>query len=380
MSSWVESLPVISAFENVTDPDVYRPLPDDWVIGISDVVDSTKAIEEGRYKEVNLAGAGTISAVANALGGDLALFMFTGDGAKFAVPPHHRRSASQALARVRLWASRDLNLDMRVGMVDVSAMRAQGRNIKTALWQASENVRYAMFVGDGVDWIDQELKNGGIPLIDDFVEEEPDLTGLSCQWGTLRAKNGTILSLIIKPANSAAPGSFASAASEVLAALEASNSGSPVGDEGPSVRWPGRTMSLQARVARRGRALWLRRLRVFATTVLMWAVFRLGLRVGAFDPGTYRREVAENTDFRKFDDGLIMTVDCTPAAVASVRSILDRASAAGVLRYGLHEQDEALMTCFVPSALSSNHLHFVDGGGGGYAAAARMLDGAAGRG
>ena len=48
-------------------PTSYRPIPDDWTIGFADVIGSTKAIKEGRYKAVNMVGAGVIAAVANAL-------------------------------------------------------------------------------------------------------------------------------------------------------------------------------------------------------------------------------------------------------------------------------------------------------------------------
>ncbi|MBB4477912.1 hypothetical protein GGE46_000453 [Rhizobium etli] len=36
-------------FSLVLDPDVYEPLPDNWLIGITDVVSSTAAIRSGRY-------------------------------------------------------------------------------------------------------------------------------------------------------------------------------------------------------------------------------------------------------------------------------------------------------------------------------------------
>jgi hypothetical protein len=36
-------------------------------------------------------------------------------------------------------------------------------------------------------------------------------------------------------------------------------------------------------------------------------------------------------------------------------------------------QDEALITCIAPSVLSSDHMHFIDGGEGGYAKAAAQL-------
>ena len=52
-----EALPVLRRFEDTTDPTNYLPLPDDWYIAITDVRNSTIAIEEGRYKEVNAMGA-----------------------------------------------------------------------------------------------------------------------------------------------------------------------------------------------------------------------------------------------------------------------------------------------------------------------------------
>jgi hypothetical protein len=53
--------------------------------------------------------------------------------------------------------------------------------------------------------------------------------------------------------------------------------------------------------------------------------------------------------------------------------VLERARVEGVADHGLHRQAAALMTCFVPSPLAHDHVHFVDGAGGGYAKAAEML-------
>lgn len=41
-------------------------------------------------------------------------------------------------------------------------------------------------------------------------------------------------------------------------------------------------------------------------TLLSYTVFRTGMRVGQFDPAVYRRQVVENSDFRKYDDNLRM--------------------------------------------------------------------------
>jgi hypothetical protein len=108
-------------------------------------------------------------------------------------------------------------------------------------------------------------------------------------------------------------------------------------------------------------------------TFVAFLVLRFGIRAGAFDPARYRRELVENSDFRKYDDALRMTLDCTPALADAIEHRLARAAAANIIRFGLHRQSAALMTCIVPSNSGSDHIHFVDGAAGGYALAARQL-------
>jgi hypothetical protein len=68
-----------------------------------------------------------------------------------------------------------------------------------------------------------------------------------------------------------------------------------------------------------------------------------------------------------------MVLDCTPDLERELSARLAVASSAGIARYGLHRQDAAMMTCFTPSALRSDHVHFIDGARGGYASAATAL-------
>ena len=62
-------IPVFRGFGSLMDPALYSALPDDWTIGIADIVESTRAIAAQRYKAVNMAGAAVIAAVTNALEG-----------------------------------------------------------------------------------------------------------------------------------------------------------------------------------------------------------------------------------------------------------------------------------------------------------------------
>src|SRR3954465_6330024 len=105
-------LPVFRDFTAVMDPKLFTPLPGDWVVGAADVMQSTKAIAENRYKAVNMAGAAVIVAVTNALGDRDFPFVFGGDGASFAVAPEFAAAARQALAETATWVREDLDLGL----------------------------------------------------------------------------------------------------------------------------------------------------------------------------------------------------------------------------------------------------------------------------
>jgi hypothetical protein len=85
------------------------------------------------------------------------------------------------------------------------------------------------------------------------------------------------------------------------------------------------------------------------------------------------QQVVENSDFRKYDDGLRMILDCTEELARALTQRLAAAASQRIIRYGLHRQDAAMMTCFTPSAMRSDHVHFIDGARGGYASAATAL-------
>src|SRR5271155_4031397 len=112
-------IPVFRGFASLMDPALYSPLPDDWSIGVADIVESTKAIAEARYKTVNMAGAAVIASVTNALEGREFPFVFGGDGASFAVAPGGLERARQALAATATWVEESLNLVLRVALVPV---------------------------------------------------------------------------------------------------------------------------------------------------------------------------------------------------------------------------------------------------------------------
>ena len=75
------SIPAFDDFSGIADSDNYRLAPDDWHVIIADVKGSTRAIAEGRYKDVNMIGAACINAVLNISQKRSVPYVFGGDGA-----------------------------------------------------------------------------------------------------------------------------------------------------------------------------------------------------------------------------------------------------------------------------------------------------------
>ena len=373
-SGFYDTLPRLTSFADLTDPSSYAPLPDDWHLGCADIVASTRAIAEGRYKTVNMVGAAVISAQINRARGRAFPFVFGGDGAAFACAPGDAEAAALALGAVQRWAGDEFGLTLRTAMARVDEIRAAGLDVRVARHLASEELDYAMFAGGGLSWLEARMKAGERSLPPAPEGVTPDLTGLSCRWSNMPSVHGRIVSLVVEPAGGVAGPDFAAVAEDVIALAERlDRSGHPVPPGGPGTAWPPKDLTLDAAVSRGTTSLASRRRKVLAETLFAWLIFKTGLRVGGFDPRVYRDATRRNADYRKFDDGLKMTLDCDAETADRIRDVLESARAKGILSFGMFAQDEAMMTCIVPSALSADHVHFVDGASGGYAEAAARI-------
>src|SRR5580704_2622106 len=365
------SLPVFDNFADAVKAKNYRPLPDDWVIGFSDVVGSTQAIAEGRYKAVNMVGAGVIAAVANALERRPFPFVFGGDGASFAVSPSDAPAAAQAMAAMAAFAHAEFELDLRVATVPVRDIRAASRDVRIARFAVSEHCNYAMFAGGGLSWFEERAKRGDYAVPPALHGALPDLSGLSCRWGVAPAKHGLVLSVIVSPRGD--DPRYPALVDEVVGlALAAAQSGRPITVESLGVGAAGQAIALEATVVKASGVSRMRAQLTAAINYLIGLTFhRFKLKAGGFDAALYAAEVAANADFRKYDDGLRMTLDCAPAFADDLEARL--AAADDFADWGVFRQKAAQITCFVPSIAEHGHVHFVDGAEGGYTMAATAM-------
>lgn len=375
-SSFYEDLGRVQAFEQLTDVSHYTPLPEDWLIGASDIVNSTGLVAAGQYKTVNMVGAAVISAVMNALDGVAFPFVFGGDGAGFAIAPEHESVVRDALSRVSRWSEAEFDVTMRTALVPVADARAAGADVRVARFQVSDGADYAMFEGGGLHWAEAQMKAGSYLIAAAPTGSVPDLTGLSCRWSHMPAQNGTILSVLIAPQAGAEAADVAKVYDQIVTLSQGlARGGHPVPARGPGSDWPPPGATLEAHATRGSGSLGKARRKALFESFMAWLLIRTGIKLGGFDARGYARVVGQNADFRKVDDGLKMTIDCDPATHAQIEAVLSAAAEREVIQYGTATQDEAMMTCIVPSIMTDDHVHFIDGAAGGYTLAASRMKG-----
>jgi len=366
-AEFTRSLPRLDRFSNAIPIENYVALPDDWYVAVTDVVASRKAISAGRYKAVNMAGVSMISAVMNAVGHQDLIYIFGGDGAAVAFGPDVIDAVQDALSKTMRWVQEDLDLQLRAAMIPVEDIRGAGKDVLVVGVCVSEAITNYAFLGGGVAWAEKAMKESRYTVSIGPPSSKPDLSGLSCRWTPIEEEGKKIISLIVEPAKEGQEISRA-IMDDIIAFVRADTaSASPMPASGPKFTWPPEGLPLEAKASGMSRVL------LYVITLLAWILDKTEWNLGQFNPTRYREFTSANTDYRKIQDGLRMTISLDDEGISEFRDLLEGYREKEALRFGICEQDRAVLTCFVPSVMEDNHFHFLDGAGGGYAAAADDL-------
>ena len=125
--AFYEQIEPFSDFTRVTELELYQFLPDDWIVGVADVVDSTGAIKAGLYKTINTIGASIIAAQFNIPGKHSFPYVFGGDGAASEVETENDSTEATSITIVagkRRWES-----TFEINLADTWTVDAGGRLI-----------------------------------------------------------------------------------------------------------------------------------------------------------------------------------------------------------------------------------------------------------
>lgn len=370
-----QALSSFKQFDEITNSSHYGLVPGDWGIFITDIQGSTKAIEAGRYKDVNTLGVASIVAAQNAMKGVEFPYVFGGDGATFVIPPSYVENVKGALDGIRTLAQTKFNMVLRVGLIFINEMSESSARVEVAKFEIDNSQTIAIFRGGGLTHAEVCVKSELEKYtVENSEKNTGDLSGLSCRWNPIPSKRGTVLSFlaVARPEKSSAiyQAIIAELTRIMNGKLENAN---PINLPDMTYRTVGQCYDDEIRYhdSKWSFRFLFRFLEICAAVL----VFKFKIPPLVFNQKKYSEEMRVQSDYRKFDDMLRLIIDCSTTQVDEIESVLKMMYKKGEIFYGLHTSDTALMTCFVNSVNEGDHFHFVDGGDGGYAMAAKQLKG-----
>jgi len=380
--SFYADLPVLDNFLDITDSRNFKSVPSAWYIVIADIVGSTKAIESGRYKDVNILGACSIVAVLNIAGSLEIPFVFGGDGATILIPPSLYVQARQALLATRQRARTEFGLDLRVGAVPVPDVTVAGYDVKVAKLRVSENYHQAAFTGGGLSYATQLLKNPLSASIYNYGNSispaKADFSGLECRWQDIPSKHGETVSLIVKVTadnSDIINRIYQEVIEEIQAIYGSEDDFNPIDKKYLKLAFSYKYLRAETLLRAKSsqvvhKSLYF--LKILIENLLGWFLMTFKVQLQDVDWGSYKENAIAATDYKKFDDMLQMVIDGNETQRKNLNRYLKKNYKKGKLVYGLHISDRALMTCLVFER-NGRQVHFVDGADGGYAVAAKAM-------
>jgi hypothetical protein len=359
-------------------PEHFREVPGDWHAVVSDTVNSTAAIAEGRHNHVNLMAAGSLIAVLNiarAHGVEVPFF-FGGDGSIALVPAALHAEVMTALARHNANSRVNFGLHMHTGSITVREIAQAGHRIALAKVYAGKGFHKAVALGDGLLYAENRIKQAATGPEPDGGPGAISLEGLECKWDRIKppapAADNEVVCYLIEAAR---PEQQLEVYRDVLLQLEriygTPEQRNPLSAE--HLRLVGSYRKIRDEMmAKYGRWKPL----YFAVNLIRSALgplaFRYDFSFGDIGAKAYLAQMIAGAETLTLDGRINTILSGLPDRREAFLVYLSGEERAGRLRYGHHISRESIMTCYIEN-YADRHLHFVDGSDSGFTRAALEL-------
>lgn len=381
MRHFFEQLPATSAFNDFANSEAYLQVPEDWYVALTDVKGSTKAIQEGRYKDVNAIGVASIAAIFNAVEDVNIPFVFGGDGATLLVPSEDYEAVKKSLSGLKALSKSAFSLELRCGLVPVRDLMAAGHKLYVARYATSDKIPQAFMSGEALKvaerWVKDEELGVEYEVQTTGNKNDADCRGFECRWETIPSTRGIVLSIIVEARGLTMTDRneiYMSLLDEMARKTKAFTQSCPVNQKSLKLNKRLSGFFHEERIRTNMASALNRRFYAYRA----WTVNYIGRRLlkrGKNKYGfgdRYIQELIANTDYLKFDEALRMVIDVPGAEMEKILSILEQFRRKKDIFYGTHTSSGALMTCIVMDR-EGEHIHFIDGADGGYCLAASQL-------
>lgn len=350
---------------------LFYKIPANWHVVITDIKNSTIAVQEGLHETINLIATGSIVAVLNiAFKANITVpFFFGGDGATFIIPPTILEKVISALHTHQENSKTSFNLDLRVGYVPVSEIYEQQQELNISKLRTSELFSIPVVLGDGLTYAEKKIKGPDYSFATlPFASEDLDLTGMQCRWDRIKPPENSfeVVSLLVV-ARKGVKQSFAF--KKVMDKID-SIYGTPQRRQPISAS----KLKLKATLAKIGLEMRAKKggFNPFYLLLNLSKTF-----IGYFYFKTkkgkeYLHNLVSMSDTLVIDGRINTVISGTEQQRKWLEEALNTIEQNAEIWYGLHVSKESVMSCYVRN-LNDKHVHFVDGAEGGYTKAAGVI-------
>ncbi len=371
--NFYQNLPTVKdpVYELLSEERHFTEVPSTWHIVITDIEDSTKAVSHGQHQLVNLIATGSIIAALNlAYRSKTEIpFFFGGDGASILLPASILDQCMGALKSHQRNVQNNFGLNLRVGSLPVQEVYEQKEGIRIAKLALNTFLSAPIVLGNGLQFAEAVIKANEDHDIDDTSPDELDLTGMECRWDHIKPPQdpGEVLSLLVDATNIAQQGQVFS---KVMRLIEKSYG--PLNQRNPvSVK----QLRLKATIAQIGAETRVKFGRVATLQLLKnWLFTNIASLYFGREKRShqYMQNLVSLSETLTIDGRINTVISGTGAQREHLIKSLNEMESSGVIIFGWHVSSESVISCYVRNRVDE-HIHFIDGAGGGYTKAARML-------
>ncbi|RQO77852.1 DUF3095 domain-containing protein [Pedobacter sp. KBW01] len=351
--------------------DLFKPVPGDWQVIITDIKNSTAAVKAGQHENVNLIATGSIVAVLNIAfkANILVPFFFGGDGATFIVPPGMVSEVMKSLLKYRENTLKAFNIDLRAGVMAVDEIYKAGHQLQISRYSSSETFSIPIVLGDGLAHAEQLIKGENYLLSTrDTLANEIDLSGMQCRWDKIEPPENSeeVVTLIVVAQQCEQQALvFSKVIQHIDQIYGAPEKRQPISV--PKLIFKTSFNSLSKEVKHR-----FGKIRLFEF-IKSWIINMYGYIYLRTSSGKkYLKQLVEMSDTLVIDGRINTVITGTAKQRLTLQTELDKLEQNNAILYGLYVSGESIMSCYVRD-LEDDHIHFVDGAEGGYTNAAGVL-------
>jgi len=338
-------------------------------------MNSTLAIEAGRYRDINAIGGSTIADVLNAVKPQKVPYVFGGDGATFCIPPDLIEAVQQALKGCQVLSQQSMQLNLRVGLVPVSHLT---KPVTICKYQATPSLTQYFFMGGGLEEADDLTKSQTQYNLPTDTLSNADFSGFECRWSEVPSAQGLTLSLLVKSRLTSQTDTHALYQMfncKVFELLGGVSEHHPLNTPGLNLSMNAEKLNVEVASKTQHQGSWsvwrIRQIiRLQNLIGKAWMRFKVKNQFG--DWGKYKTDMVTNSDYLKLDDTYRAVLSGSQVQVDRLVEWLERGYKSGELYYGIHTTHAALITCLIAKT-GLEHIHFVDSSDGGYTMAAKQL-------